>query len=308
MPGEYDRHISFLVVGKNTSATWILIAAVRVGWTGLVWKAAKIAKDGGCYDRRASVFSVIVRRCVKGVHQVFFLLIPDDPLVTAVAQNSPEAHIALLEKYLKVAQHLSDVDEKLVSSNLWHTDLHASNLFDLEDKQKTKIKQQISNSTLYQLYLIETEEKNPRLFELFHLDHGKTRRLAVNFAKDTWDDDIVAFREALINAERYWKELGVSGAYPIYFTEDDLNSYSYDAEEWNDVQDFFDSIQDLVQRDGWTRNKTFDNALTLFTKLRKTGLRDLKGKERELFEKQTRWAEKGDEISPRIEEHKSYGL
>jgi len=156
--------------------------------------------------------------------------------------------MALLDKFLKVAPYLLDLDDRLTCSNLWHTDLHSSNLFinqdritsiidwqgvwagplflqaqppelleyqgsvmlkrpenfeELEDDQKARIKRQISKSTLFQLYLMETEKRNPRLAEIFHIDHGKTRRLAVSFAGNTWDDDIVSFREALINVERY---------------------------------------------------------------------------------------------------------
>jgi hypothetical protein len=65
-----------------------------------------------------------------------------------------------------------------------------------------------------------------------------------------------------------------------------------DAEGWNEVQDFFDSIEGLVKRDGWTHNETFDDALEFFSSLRKVGLKDMKGKEKERFEKETRWAER----------------
>lgn len=63
-----------------------------------------------------------------------------------------------------------------------------------------------------------------------------------------------------------------------------------DAEGWNEVQDFFDGIEDLVKRDGWTHLETFDVALRFFSDLRKEGLEHLKGEERENFEKDTRWA------------------
>ena len=63
-----------------------------------------------------------------------------------------------------------------------------------DDEHKIQIKRQISNPTLFQLHLLETEERNPTLAKVFHLDHGKTRRLAVEFAGNTWDDDIVYFR------------------------------------------------------------------------------------------------------------------
>jgi hypothetical protein len=53
----------------------------------------------------------------------------DDPLIESTAQNSPSAHIALLEKCLKVVPHLLDADDRLTSSNLWHTGLHHFNVF-----------------------------------------------------------------------------------------------------------------------------------------------------------------------------------
>lgn len=77
------------------------------------------------------------------------------------------------------------------------------NFDNLDDEQKIRIKQQISKSTLFQLYLLGVKKQNPTLAKVFHLDHGKTRRLPVEFAGNTWDDDIVSFREALIKLERY---------------------------------------------------------------------------------------------------------
>ena len=77
------------------------------------------------------------------------------------------------------------------------------NFDDLDPEQQTQIKRQIFKSTLFQLYLMETEKQNPLLANAFHLDHGKTRRLAVEMAGNTWDDEIVSFRESLINGEKY---------------------------------------------------------------------------------------------------------
>lgn len=65
-----------------------------------------------------------------------------------------------------------------------------------------------------------------------------------------------------------------------------------DAEGWNEAQDFFDHIEWLVKKDGWTCNETYDAAVQFFSDLRKVGLQNMKGKEREDFEKETRWAEK----------------
>ena len=152
------------------------------------------------------------------------------------------------------------MDDRLTSSNLWHTGLYSSNVSinqnritsvtdwqgvwagplllqaqppelldyqgnamleyqdkvivkrpqnfeDLADDEKAQIEQQISKSMLFQLYLMETRKRNPRLEDVFHLGYGKIRRFPVRFAGNTWDSDIfrdiLPFREALINVERY---------------------------------------------------------------------------------------------------------
>lgn len=53
----------------------------------------------------------------------------DDPSQPSKAQNSPEAHISLLQKFLKVAPYLLPQDTELAASTLWHRDIHAGNIF-----------------------------------------------------------------------------------------------------------------------------------------------------------------------------------
>ena len=52
-----------------------------------------------------------------------------DPLYTSQAQNSPEAHISLLQKLLKTTPFLIPQDVDMTASMLWHSDIHASNIF-----------------------------------------------------------------------------------------------------------------------------------------------------------------------------------
>ncbi|KAI2790279.1 hypothetical protein POX_d05788 [Penicillium oxalicum] len=167
---------------------------------------------------------------------------------------------------------------------------HPDNFDDLDSEQQIQIKRQIFKLTLFQLYLMETEQRNPFLAKAFHLDQGKTRRLAVELAGNTWDDEIVSFREALINIEKHWQAMGFQGKCPYYFTEKELKRHAVDAEGWNEVEDFFDRIEDLVKRDGWTYPETFGAAFDFFCDLRKLGLERMKGRERENFDKQTSWA------------------
>lgn len=59
------------------------------------------------------------------------------------------------------------------------------------------------------------------------------------------------------------------------------------------MQDFFDGVQDLVRRDGWTHPETFDDALQFFADLRRHGLEHMQGEERARFENETRWINGG---------------
>jgi len=44
-------------------------------------------------------------------------------------QNSPEAHTALLQKFLDTIPHITPQDPELVSPRLWHPDFHAGNIY-----------------------------------------------------------------------------------------------------------------------------------------------------------------------------------
>jgi hypothetical protein len=78
-------------------------------------------------------------------------------------------------------------------------------------------------------------------------------------------------------------------SYP--FSEDELRSHLEDAEGWNEVREFFHLIQGFVTREGWTQNGRYDDARAFFSELRQEALDGLKVKEREDYEKKTRWAD-----------------
>ncbi len=91
---------------------------------------------------------------------------------------------------------------------------------------------------------------------------------------------------------RHWDELGFNTPCPIHFTEEELKAHYRDGKGWNKRADFWDSLAGLVSRDGWTSNKTFDQALEMFAELREEGLKNLTRKEPADFEAQTRWGER----------------
>jgi hypothetical protein len=91
---------------------------------------------------------------------------------------------------------------------------------------------------------------------------------------------------------RAWKELGIEEPWPVHFSKEEKKKHLEEGEGWNEVQDFFDSLSSAVQRDGWTRHETFDDALSLFQDLREAVLTELKGEDRKQYEKRTRGLEK----------------
>lgn len=48
---------------------------------------------------------------------------------TSLKQKSPEAHIALLQKFLAAIPYITPQDPELVSPRLWHPDFHTGNIY-----------------------------------------------------------------------------------------------------------------------------------------------------------------------------------
>ena len=86
--------------------------------------------------------------------------------------------------------------------------------------------------------------------------------------------------------------MGHNTACPIHFTEEDLQNHVRDAEGFNEQADFWDRLEGFIARDGWTSNERYEEALEMFASIREEGLKQLTGKERSDFEKQSRWAQR----------------
>ncbi|KAJ0417136.1 hypothetical protein BJY00DRAFT_303689 [Aspergillus carlsbadensis] len=235
------------------------------------WKKERSTMDisRGPWSSPTDFALSIARREAEWIKRYAVPKAPDDILLVSDAQNNPQVHLDLLHRYLDVVPCLMDISPELSQPTLWHDDLHSSNIFiqdnrelllsrpdnfdELNPDTQAQIKRKIFKSTLSQLYLLETERQTLYLLKL-------------------------------------WQDLGTTGNCPYHFTEEELKNHLADADGWNEVQDFFDSIEDLVQRDGWTHHETFEQARKFFEELREVGLKRMKCKEREIFDKQTTWA------------------
>jgi hypothetical protein len=79
---------------------------------------------------------------------------------------------------------------------------------------------------------------------------------------------------------------------PIHFTPEEISQHREDGDGWNEMQDFWQAVEGLVTRDGWTHNDTYDEAVSAFVELRKMGLEHFTGKEKEEFLEEMKWVDK----------------
>ncbi|KAF1961603.1 hypothetical protein CC80DRAFT_400961 [Byssothecium circinans] len=159
-----------------------------------------------------------------------------------------------------------------------------------DEKEKLRVRTQVEKSIILWAYENESKTTNPILHDILHLSQGRTRRETVDFSADTWDGDIIPFRQCLIRIARHWNEINTEIPCPIEFSDEEIASHLQDGEGWNETADFWDSLQGFVHRDGWTSNENYEQALEMFAELREQGLQSLSGEERTEFEESTRWA------------------
>jgi hypothetical protein len=73
----------------------------------------------------------------------------------------------------------------------------------LEDEDERKrIQTQVEKSIILWTYEMETKNTNPILYDILHLNQGRARRDTVDFSANTWDGDIIPFRQCLIRIAR----------------------------------------------------------------------------------------------------------
>jgi len=74
----------------------------------------------------------------------------------------------------------------------------------LEDEdEKARVRTQVEKSMVLWTYESETKNTNPILHDILHMRQGRTRRDTVDFSANTWDGDIIPFRQCLIRIARY---------------------------------------------------------------------------------------------------------
>lgn len=120
-----DR-LSKEVFGVRNVQKWILIEAhVR----NFITAERVSAHKNNLGNSPNDYIAAIARREIAWISKYAVPKPSDDPLQPSKAQNSPEAHITLLQKFLEVSPYLLPQDTDLAASTLWHSDIHPGNVF-----------------------------------------------------------------------------------------------------------------------------------------------------------------------------------
>ncbi|GIK00478.1 phosphotransferase enzyme [Aspergillus viridinutans] len=148
---------------------------------------------------------------------------------------------------------------------------------DIDDKdERARIRAQVEKSIVLWAYASDTKRTNPVLHENIDLPHGRTRKDAVVFSTNTWDDDILPFRQFNVTNKytnrSHWDEMNNEVACPIKFTDEELKTHYREGEGWNEQAEFWDALRGFLDRDGWTSNEDYERALETFAELREPGL------------------------------------
>lgn len=121
------------------------------------------------------------------------IFVEDDRITSLIDWQSTWAGPLFLQyRYPKLADYTGDVLLKL-----------PGDYKEMEESDKVRVKDQVERSIVQFLYETETKKQNPLLVKVNDTPQGTTRRRTVEFAEDTWDGDILPFRQCLIRLERF---------------------------------------------------------------------------------------------------------
>lgn len=164
------------------------------------------------------------------------------------------------------------------------------NFKQLDQTTKDRLRYQVAQSILIHSYETRTAKENPLMHKMMRHPQGKTLKQLEAFANATWDNCLFPFRECLIRMRREWGDFDVDGPCPYQFSDEEIRKHQEEGAAFNESQEFWESMGKIVSDEGYTSTEYFGRAVELFRRLREEGLTALHGEERELFEKQTRWA------------------
>ncbi|KAF1918997.1 hypothetical protein BDU57DRAFT_567762, partial [Ampelomyces quisqualis] len=246
---------------------------------------------------------------------------------TSPDQNSPKAHIALLQKFQAAIPHIVPKDPELVSPRLWHPDFHAGNIY-IDDQ--ARISSIIdwqgawttpvfigANPPLLLDYSVDILMKLPDNFKeldqatkdqfrhrvsqsiLIHEYETLTAKKNPLMSKAMQHPHGQTLKQLEAFAGATWdnclypfKECLIhvqSKPCPYHFSAEEIQEHYGEAETFNKSQELWKGLQGILTDEGYASNESFTKAVETLKGLREVGLANLMGEGRCNFDKATSW-------------------
>jgi hypothetical protein len=121
------------------------------------------------------------------------IFVKDDQITSLIDwQSSWAGPLFLQYRYPKLVNYTGDIMLRL-----------PENYKSMDKTEQDRVETQVEKSLVQYFYEMETKKVNPILVEVNDIPHGTTRRQTVEFAENTWEGDILPFRQCLIRLERF---------------------------------------------------------------------------------------------------------
>ncbi|KAK2789050.1 Phosphotransferase enzyme [Onygenales sp. PD_12] len=145
---------------------------------------------------------------------------------------------------------------------------YPDNFQSLAEDERIDVEKRMKDSVLRYAYEDFIGKEVPRLHKLFSFEFQAERTYPIKLCGGSWDEDAVCrFRESLMKLQRRWDFLGIDGAIPYTFSDEELSKQASKAEKFNSHEDFMDMLSVVVSRDGWTSNETYQRAINGFAEM-----------------------------------------
>ncbi|KAK2812580.1 hypothetical protein FQN50_001224 [Emmonsiellopsis sp. PD_5] len=172
---------------------------------------------------------------------------------------------------------------------------YPDNFQSLAEDERIDVEKRIRDSVLRYAYEDFVGKEIPRLHKLFDFEFSAERTYPIKLCGGSWDEDAVCiFRESLMKLQRLssahhplsllksmyplhshadnqrhrrWEFLGIDGAIPYSFSDEELRKQASKAEQYNSQEDFMDMLSAVVNRDGWTSNDAYRQAINGFAEI-----------------------------------------
>ncbi|KAF2281620.1 uncharacterized protein EI97DRAFT_438940 [Westerdykella ornata] len=144
-----------------------------------------------------------------------------------------------------------------------------------EGEEKQKLRHQVSQTILIDVYERTTAAENPLMIKMMTTYQGRTLKQLHAFVGGTWDNCLYPLQGCMIIARREWEDFDTDEPCPYSFSDEEIQKIYDDADAFNENRDFWRDVSHILSDNGYTPNDTYDEAMDIFkNKLPKVAKRD----------------------------------